>query len=199
MMAAIAVTAGAWVIGPAAGASPSKVGPSVTSTVGHYLIRGVGRGPTFDLKACSTDSVVACQVNGNLKPRNATQLWCLGPTAPTDAVSVTYLPKGTRAPIQPTTLTVRCKAPHLIKMTTPNDVSFLALSGVGTPSFTVTNCTTDLTGTSCTFSGETVTIACQLGVFANTLPATGTATVTLGNGPSVIDGKTIAYPFECKA
>ena len=199
ILATIAMAGLLGVAGQAAGASPStKVGPSITSTVGRYLIRGVGKGPNFSLASCSSDATVACQVNTGLKPRNAAQLWCLSPTT-NASVTATYNPKGNRASIAPSTLTVKCKDPHVITMTTPNAVSFPAITGNGTPSFQVTACSTSLTGTSCTYSGETVTISCQLNVYVYTLPANGTATVTLGDGPSVIDGQTITYPFQCRA
>ncbi|MDE3086465.1 MAG: hypothetical protein KGJ77_06835 [Acidobacteriota bacterium] len=190
--------------GQAAGAQPtSKAGPKVTTFVGRYVVRGLGKGKNFSLASCTSDSTVACQVDPNHNPRNAAELWCLSPTAPSSNVTAAYNPTGNRPAINPSTLAVTCKTPKTLNVTMVNGqgvASFPAVKGHNVPSFTMNStCSTTLPlGVSCTTSGEAVFISCQVNVYFYGLPASGTATVTINSGPSVIDGQSITFPFQCR-
>jgi hypothetical protein len=188
--------------GPAGAQPTSKVGPKITTFVGRYVVRGVGKGANFSLASCSSDSTVACQVDPNSKPRNAAEVWCLSETSPTTSVTASYKPRGTRPAISPSTLTVTCKTPKTIQIKMGNGggvANFPAIKGSSVPLYTMNPvCSTTLPlGVSCTTANETVTISCQLNVYFYGFPAQGEATVTFTSGPSVIDGQSMTLPFEC--
>ncbi len=125
------------------------------------------------------------------------RVWCLAPTAPGGVQeTVSYVADSPKSAIPPTTLTVFCKAPRAAHVGTPGQLTSTALIA-NAPTYAVTGCTTDVFGTDCTYSGESITKVCKLEASANTLPAMVTATVKLAGSPA-ITGKTIEIPFECR-
>ncbi len=125
------------------------------------------------------------------------RVWCLAPTSPSGVhETVAYMADSPKAAIAPTVLTVFCKGPRATHVVTPGERTSTALIA-NAPTYAVTHCSTDVFGTDCTYSGESITKVCSLAASANTLPVMVTATVTLAGSP-VISGKTIQVPFECR-
>ncbi|HTZ08729.1 MAG TPA: hypothetical protein VMB72_06645, partial [Acidimicrobiales bacterium] len=129
-----------------------------------------------------------------IKPRNSVRLWCLAPTSGT-SVTVAYKSNSPSGPIPSTVLTVKCKAPSVTKIATPSSTVVDPI--VGRAPFSVVSCSTgDVFGTSCSNNGNNVRLTCRLDAYADTLPVTATATVTV-EGASAIDDQQISFPFEC--
>ena len=80
---------------------------------------------------------------------------------------------------------------------TPGAKTSTPLNVANAPPFTVTSCNVNVTGTICTYAGETITKYCQLTATLNVLPIMVTATVTLAGNPA-IDGKTMNVYYVCK-
>jgi len=198
MLAALAVTGLAWVV-TSPMASARTVSTTIHSAVGHSFVRGLGPGKTFGLASCTSAAPASapCEISDGRPPEDSVRIWCLAPTAPGGAhETVSYLADSPKAAIAPTVLTVFCKGPRAAHVVTPGYKTSTALIA-NAPSYTVAGCTTDVFGTDCTYAGESITKVCSLAASANTLPVMVTATVTL-QGPSVISGKTVEVPFECK-
>jgi hypothetical protein len=189
----LAVLGLGWVIGsPVASAQPRTI---IDATVGHVITRGLGNGKNFSLATCtsSAPSTVGCDIWTNKPPRDAVRLWCLTPTSSGVTVTVTYNANVPRAAIPPTVLTVTCRSAKVPNVATPGTELTNVLSKAP---YSVTGCTTNVFGTTCTYTGGTITKVCSLAATANTLPITVTATVTLA-GPTAINGKTIDVYFTC--
>ncbi len=199
ILAAVAVTGLTWAATIPA-ASAQTLGTKINTSVGHNVIRGLGSGATFSIASCnsSAPSTVACDVwdTNLIAPRNAIRVWCLAPTAVGgDTLTVSYQANGPRAPVPSTTITVNCRAPRTTKVLTPGWAVVTPM--VGAAPYAIVNCTTAIVGAVCQYTSSTITEVCSLSAYANTLPVSGTANVTI-DGPSVINGKTLVYPYECK-
>ena len=198
ILAAVAIVGVAWLAVPAA--SAHSAGPKISTKVGHSVIRGVGPGGTFAIASCdsSAPSTVGCDIwkTSAITPRNSVRVWCLAPTSSSGIpLTVSYKSDDPSGAISPTTLTVKCKAPGVTKIPTPNYQVIDPL--VGKAPFSVTGCSTDTIGTTCSHNGTSIKEVCEIDAFANTLPVTVDATVSLG-GADAINGKTITFPFECR-
>ena len=182
--------------GQSAFGSPTRL--TQNAKVGQTLLRGLGNGPNFAVKTCTSASptIVPCQIDPQ-SGHNAVRLWCFAPTLSNVAITITYFPNGTRHPTAPTTLSVHCKQPRTVSVKTPSSKPLFPMTPTG-PAYSVTNCTTNVIGTQCDWptGGEQIVQECQLSATLNTLPVLVTATVTLA-GPAEINGLTMKYYFEC--
>ena len=199
MLAAVAVTGLAWVVTSPI-ASAQTVSTNIHTAVGHTVIKGLGSGKTFGLASCtsSAPTIAPCAISDARPPLDSVRVWCLAPTAPGGVhETVTYTADSPKAAIPATTLTTFCRGPRAAHIVTPGQVTSTALIA-NAPTYAVTSCSTDVFGTACTYSGESITKVCSLAASVNALPVMVTATVTLAGSP-VITGKQIHIPFECKA
>lgn len=172
---------------------------TVNGVVGHSqrVVLGGGTNPQpFLVATCTSASpnVVACGTLTGVHPVDKVRVWCLAPTAVGGvAVTVDYVPNAPNAAIAPTVLTVNCTAGGVPTLRTPNSRT----SSPVTQATSVTGCTTNVMGTSCTMAGHTIARVCEVqAAMLNTLPVLVTAQVTVA-GPPAINGKTVNVYFIC--
>jgi hypothetical protein len=196
VLAALAV---AGLVAVTTSTSASAQSPTLVthSVVGHSVLRSLGQRATFALASCTSasPSTVPCTVWTTEPPNDVVRVWCLAPTPPGGVdLTVAYVADGAKAAIPNTQLVAHCKSPKTTNIKVPGAKNFQALTNA--PPFTVTSCSTDVVGATCTYAGQSITKVCTLATSVNTLPVKVDAIVTLA-GPAPINGQTLDLPFQC--